>query len=268
MTFTKISVKFQVLSTISSEADVFDNLLPVRRLETGEEGLLLCSHYCRWPEELIKRATWLEGCFTPGDYMNDPRLVLGAHPDDVTQWRHEVQDDGSVILEVYVRIWEDEEDIPVDLPNPLTIRHNRPHYIPRRRVMDRLWRNAERHSGSLRGALEAYYRDVVGLVERGALHPIVASSYLPQGMANADRWGMCAFQGSPWGFADPYMISYYNSIEVVEDEAEEGYLCAIPLSLKPKEEGRIRWLGWQPPTTYSYKIRYRLSQPHYRFLGV
>jgi hypothetical protein len=79
---------FQLLVHITSEAEVFDQLLPVRDLRTGEEGTLLCSHCCQWPAELIPRATWLEGCFTPEAYRDDPRLALGYHPKSITRWKH------------------------------------------------------------------------------------------------------------------------------------------------------------------------------------
>jgi uncharacterized protein YjbI with pentapeptide repeats len=80
--------KFAVLVELTSEEDVFDRLLPVRDVKTGEQGTLLCSHCCQWPEELIPQATWLEGCFTPEAYRDDPRLALGYHPKSVTRWKH------------------------------------------------------------------------------------------------------------------------------------------------------------------------------------
>ena len=85
-----MSVKrsFQVLVSLASEADVFDRLLPVKDMTTGEQGYLLCSHHCRWPEELVSQATWLEGCYTPETYRDDPRLVLGYHPTSPTRWNY------------------------------------------------------------------------------------------------------------------------------------------------------------------------------------
>jgi hypothetical protein len=84
---TQASRSFQILSaSVCTDADVFDHLVEVKDLATGEEGLLLCSHYCRWPEELIAEATWLEGCYTPPQWARDTRLALGAHPNSITSW--------------------------------------------------------------------------------------------------------------------------------------------------------------------------------------
>lgn len=78
-----------ILSDVSSEAEVFNNLIQVRREDTGEEGLLLCSHCCRWPKELIPRAKWLEGCYTPRAHKDNPKLLTGFHPRSMTHWRVE-----------------------------------------------------------------------------------------------------------------------------------------------------------------------------------
>jgi len=80
--------EFQVLSAISSEEDVFDNLLPVRDIISGLEGLLLCSEACTWPQDLVYEATWLEGCYTPRAVKDDPRLALGFHPYTETRWKY------------------------------------------------------------------------------------------------------------------------------------------------------------------------------------
>jgi len=64
----------------------FNVLLHVH-LEDGREGLLLCAHYCKWPEELLDHADFIEGCFTPLPYRNDPRLLLGYHPGSITSYK-------------------------------------------------------------------------------------------------------------------------------------------------------------------------------------
>jgi len=80
--------RFVILSSdVNTSEDVFNNLVLVRDKETGEEGTLLCSHMCNWPQELFSQATWLEGCKTPDEYKDEPRLALGYHPDQYTQWR-------------------------------------------------------------------------------------------------------------------------------------------------------------------------------------
>lgn len=85
------SISFTVLSSASSEAEIFNCLVPVRRHDTGEEGLLLCSHYCRWPVELVPQATWLEGCYTPKRMEDDPRLLMGYHPHHLVSWSYDLE---------------------------------------------------------------------------------------------------------------------------------------------------------------------------------
>jgi hypothetical protein len=80
--------RFVVLSqSVNTSDDVFNSLVEVQDKETGEKGLLLCSHMCNWPEELINQANWLEGCKTPELYKDEPRLALGYHPEQYTQWK-------------------------------------------------------------------------------------------------------------------------------------------------------------------------------------
>jgi hypothetical protein len=78
---------FGVITPVASEEDVFDQLLVVIDWSTKKEGLLLCSHECEWPPDLEAQATWLEGCYTPEAYRDDPRLALGYHPHTVTRWQ-------------------------------------------------------------------------------------------------------------------------------------------------------------------------------------
>lgn len=80
--------RFVVLSQgINTSDDVFNALIEVQDKDTCEIGTLLCSHMCNWPSELISQATWLEGCKTPELYKDEPRLALGYHPQQYTQWR-------------------------------------------------------------------------------------------------------------------------------------------------------------------------------------
>lgn len=82
------SRRFIILSkSVNTSDDVFNNLVEVQDKDTGKQGLLLCSHMCNWPSELINLATWLEGCKTPEQYKDDPRLALGYHPEQYTQWK-------------------------------------------------------------------------------------------------------------------------------------------------------------------------------------
>lgn len=103
MTFLTTSANFEFLSLVAlnkkgevvqikSLKEMFDHLVHVKWTsgpKEGQEGFLLCSHKCQWPEELVDGADFLEGCYTPSEYKEDPRLVLGFHPDSVTLWKEE-----------------------------------------------------------------------------------------------------------------------------------------------------------------------------------
>jgi len=82
------SRRFTILSNnINTSNDVFDRLIDVRDSITGEEGVLLCSHMCNFPSNLVNQATLLAGCKPTSKWENDDRLALGFHPDHYIQWR-------------------------------------------------------------------------------------------------------------------------------------------------------------------------------------
>lgn len=82
------SRRFTILSSnINNSNDVFDRLINVKDLVTGEEGVLLCSHMCNFPSNLVNQATLLAGCKPTSKWENDDRLALGFHPDHYIQWR-------------------------------------------------------------------------------------------------------------------------------------------------------------------------------------
>lgn len=82
------SRRFIILSNnINSSNDVFDRLIDVKDSVTGEEGMLLCSHMCSFPSNLVNQAKWLAGCKPTSKWENDDRLALGFHPNHYIQWR-------------------------------------------------------------------------------------------------------------------------------------------------------------------------------------
>jgi hypothetical protein len=99
--------RFVVLSQVNTSDDVFNTLIEVQDKTTGERGLLLCSHMCNWPQELISQATWLEGCKTPKQYKDEPRLALGYHPQQYTHWRVFKETNE---IEIYLTGFAEEED--------------------------------------------------------------------------------------------------------------------------------------------------------------
>lgn len=125
------SISFEVLSSASSEADIFNRLVKVKRLDTGEEGTLLCSHCCKWPADLKDQATWLEGCFTPKDMEKDSRLLMGYHPKHLVSWSYD-QDTKIVELKLYLSGSEEDDGIYFPLPyNPLSAKSRLYRWIDR-----------------------------------------------------------------------------------------------------------------------------------------
>lgn len=102
------------LSTLGEDLNkYFDLLIEVEWLsgpKEGQKGLLLCSHYCKWPQELMNKADFLEGCFTPKEMKMCNRLVLGYHPTTVTSY------DWSTLGEV-VEISTYVEEQPLEMSN-------------------------------------------------------------------------------------------------------------------------------------------------------
>jgi hypothetical protein len=115
------TITFAILdSSVAKENQVFDHLVQVRRLDTQEEGLLLCSHCCKWPEELIPQATWLEGCFTPEEWQEEPRLLTGYHPDHLVSWVIDWHERQVTLSLVHSVSQEDDEDAALVFPLPYT----------------------------------------------------------------------------------------------------------------------------------------------------
>lgn len=92
--------------------EFFDLLVEVEWLSgprAGESGWLLCSHYCRWPAELVNEADFIEGCFTPNEYREDPRLALGYHGGTVTSYGWE--DQGAGVIGITTNLNDPDIDI-------------------------------------------------------------------------------------------------------------------------------------------------------------
>jgi hypothetical protein len=101
--------KFEIISEVETNGQVFDHLVKARHVLSGEEGLLLCSHYSRWPAELIAKATWLAGCFTPDAYVADERLVFGAIPNQTINWEIDVKT-RTVVLSVGAVYYDQDQE--------------------------------------------------------------------------------------------------------------------------------------------------------------
>lgn len=97
------AIKFQILDNVTTSAEVFDNLISVKHLITNETGLLLCSHYSRWPENLIEKATWLAGCLTPANHLGNPKLVFGDIPTQIINWEI-CEETHSIIIYIHGKV--------------------------------------------------------------------------------------------------------------------------------------------------------------------
>lgn len=164
-----------VLSPVSHQNEVFNNLIEVRRHDTGEVGTLLCSHCCKWPSELKDKATWLEGCYTPATMRGDARLLMGYHPQAITRWEIdgevltlEVKDiNGGEDIETEVII----EDAPVFYP--LYQHFEEWEDLPQGRLLKRYWRemverpNPERPDVTDR--IKAFFRHLTGMANNGII---------------------------------------------------------------------------------------------------
>ena len=93
------STKFKVLSSdVKKSDDVFNKLVHVQHVLSGQEGLLVCSHLSHWPVELVDQADWLAGCYTLPNAPTE-KLVLGSHPQQQIEWDIN-KGEGTIVLTV------------------------------------------------------------------------------------------------------------------------------------------------------------------------
>lgn len=231
-------IKLQVLSSITSEKQVFDNLVKVKRLDTNEVGLLLCSHCCKFPEKLVDKADWIEGCFTTKKWEKDHRLLLGAHPSEATNWKV-IQENGFVFLELSLNdgfvgelvgeLEGEVETLTIDFPHPLykyesdvlPVHVGRSNY----RFLRTLWNSlSEGREGT--ETILAFFSTLAAMLEQGRI-----TFYQGQAV-----WSLLA----QWGFIhaglrvtwstrpENYNVEeYYDAVYVVRNNIYEGYLKAL-----------------------------------------
>lgn len=218
-----------ILSHVNNEFEVFNHLIRVRREDTGEEGLLLCSHCCRWPKDKIPKATWLEGCFTPDEYKDDPRLLMGYHPHSLTKWEVEGK---TLTLAVRKQSASVGQPLNIDFwaPAPaygregyLTNQAMLERFPQRSRFFHKLWAQAQEGREDEGAQILAYFR----MVDASPL-PVwvkrMASYHLPQRIQFAlefrgtwlRRYEACSF-----------CEEYVDELRVVVDDEGEGYMRAV-----------------------------------------
>lgn len=180
MSNSKLSLKV-LSSSVKSQNDVFDHLVAVQRLDTMETGLLLCSHCCRWPAALIPQATWLEGCYTPSNFANDSRLLMGNHPNSLTNWCYEETEEG-VYIHLSVTSNNSVSDvIEVDgcMPYPYINNDNNMVNTRTYRHLSRIWRETNRTRNGA-DAVRVFYRTVFAMVDAGVLSELAVCSAINQ----------------------------------------------------------------------------------------
>lgn len=214
---------FKVLSDISSKEEVFNNLVEVRDLNSNEEGTLLCSHGCCWPEDKIPKATWLEGCYTPDSYRESEKLALGYHPQSLTEWWVNLNQEGEVILTI-------QAEMPIDVDGITSIPFQLLGYKDIQFTFDRRlkagWRAFSRSSmvgddDSFEEKLAKFSRAILaGRIDL----PRVASHYVYKVVPNFEDY---AFTFSREGILDLTHLEYNRGYcTVIETNEEAGYVEA------------------------------------------
>lgn len=251
----------KVLSNVSSSEDVFDCLIQVQRLDTGEIGELLCSHCCRWPKDMLDKAKWIEGCYTPQSYEADPRLLLGYHPSSVTRWEYEEKGE-----EVFVhlrteltapRVNDLNEwlEIEVAFLPPLRF-YNEENLcflgvIPRYRFMRRLWQTSQEGRDAA-AAIQAFYRSLSAVVETGLV---------PEWAARTAWFSVLCTDPNAleyiyinWAVYQPmFYEEYADALIVVTAEPSAGFMPAVAITevvefaLQGRQRSRLQRFADAPP---------------------
>lgn len=210
---------FKVLSDISSKEEVFDNLVEVKDFHSGEQGTLLCSHGCCWPEEKIPKATWLEGCYTPDSHRESEKLALGYHPQSLTEWWVNIS-----MGEVFLTL---EAEMPTNLDGVTSIPFQLLGYEDIQFSFDRRlkagWRAFSRspmvsQEDSLEEKLAKFSRAILaGRIDL----PRVAGHYVYKVVPDFEDF---AFTFSREGFLDLTHLEYNRGFTtVIETDEEAGY---------------------------------------------
>jgi hypothetical protein len=208
-----------VLTSVSTEEEVFNNLIEVRRHDTKEVGTLLCSHCCKWPEELKEKATWLEGCYTPSTLKGDSRLLMGYHPKEITRWKVE-KVEGELLLHLNVPLNPHEENqiIIEDVAEflPLYLQYDVWEDLPKGNLIKRYWRTIVTSEAAIElrpdaiSRVAAFYRSVS------------ANPYIPK-YITIGLWDFCIIKS----FCEEHDIHFNGNIELQHEENCEHYADAL-----------------------------------------
>lgn len=203
-----ITITLEILASVES---IFDTLIEVKRLDTGEVGLLLCSHSCKWPSSLINEATWLEGCYTPNSFIGDTRLLTGYHPNRPTGW----------VIDGNLLTFTVEEDEGV-LGQPSLEFYSEETYLPEEKLLRRMWKSA-RTNREESAAMRVFYSQLYALVVEGKVRKsLLAAAWV---VLPTDRWDYKYLV--PADEAIPHCRKYADALVVTE--RGNGYYPAVEI---------------------------------------
>lgn len=224
----QMALRLEVLTPVNDPSQVFGHVVEVKNPETDEVFTLGCAHCCAFTQRQLAVADKLEGCYTPSLYKNDPRLLLGYHPNSVTKWVVEKDSDKVFIVLDAGTPEVDGDYLDVDFYPALPI-HDYWDITPNTRVMERLWRAACQGRTESQAVL-AFYRTVSGLCDIGRLrvdvaraaYELVVRPALTSVQAEFTRW-----VPRPWGCEE-----YYGCLVVVDADPLNGFYPAADLKYR------------------------------------
>lgn len=224
------SITLKVLSPVTSSEEVFGHVITVEDPE-GKVFTLGCAHCCKWTLEQLTTADKLEGCYTPATYKDNKRLLMGYHPQAVTQWEYNKTPQGVFITltvpEVFI-MNANAEQLEIDFPYALNVYGD--DQQPNLRVLRSLWNHA-RQGREPSDAVRAYYRSVGALCQTRRLATelaqlawrLVVQPSLP---LNWVRNTNVTFDSTQ---RPRFCESYYKRLIVVATEPEEGFAEAYDI---------------------------------------
>ncbi len=261
----QMALRLEVLSPVKNESDVFGHVVTVKNQETGEVFTLGCAHCCNFTKQQLDEADKLEGCYTPLRHKDDPRMLLGYHPDTITQWHvEEVEGKVFVVLDADYSLRQhraedvganetDESitvrDIDIDFYPGLPV--HREDTVPNLRILERIWQRSM-DGRDEEAAIHAFYRVVSALCGRGRLDIDVARIAFMEVLWRRLSDPICS--ESEFRFTREvsevetslrrYCEVCYKRLTVVVTEPEYGYAPAVSRVYGERIEADEPWECW------------------------
>jgi hypothetical protein len=167
----------------------------------------------------VDKATWLEGCFTPEGFKDDPRLLLGFHHHSWIGWEFDAKSSLLCLTVSPPRVRE------LEAYHPLTFYYNDDRYIPRERLLKKMWKTAIKDREET-AAIQTFFRELNALVGSGKLDRkmlAIAWHVLPE-------VDMDDYECTLGYYVTAFCQTYADAIEVDTDSII-GYQKPVSLSL-------------------------------------